>query len=168
MKVLKRALPTLLLVALALTPAPADSPPPPDPHQAMNEAGRCDECHTYYGETLEPHEFFVAIPEKCLECHSPSKLGRSHPIGVDPSDAPAGAIEVPEELPLEGGKVSCGSCHNPHLDYLSETKAFEKQTSTFTKKGERSGIPMYKTYYLRMSDPAKGFEPLCMACHRDY
>ncbi|MHB8836381.1 MAG: hypothetical protein ACYC9Y_11830 [Candidatus Methylomirabilia bacterium] len=168
MKVLRNGLPALMLVALALTPAPAGSPPPPNPHQAMNAEDACDECHTYYGETLEPHGFFVAIPEKCLECHSPQKLGRSHPIGVDPDDAPRGVVAIPDELPLENGKVSCGSCHNPHLEYLSETRAYEKQAAFLPRPGERPGVPLYKTYFLRMSDPKKGFEPLCMACHMDY
>lgn len=168
MQAVRKGLLVLILVALALARAPADSPLPPNPHQAMNAEDACDECHTYFGETPNPHEFFVAIPEKCLECHSQSKLGRSHPIGVDPRHAPTGTIEIPEELPLEEGKVSCGSCHNPHLAFLSETQAFPRQDVKFRQRGERGEISWYRTFFLRMPDPDKGFEPLCLACHKDY
>lgn len=168
MKVVRKGLPVLILVALALTPAPAASPLPPNPHQSMSASTGCSECHAFYGEVLDPHEFVVAIPEKCWACHSKKSLGRSHPIGVDPSDAPAGVVEVPEDLPLENGKVSCGSCHEPHMAFLSKTKAFPDQEVTFRQKGERGEISWYKTFYLRISDPKKGFEPLCIACHKDY
>jgi hypothetical protein len=168
MTAIRRGLFVLLLVALALTRAPAISPLPPNPHQSMNEAGACAGCHAYYGGALDPHAFVVAIPEKCMECHSPDKLGRSHPIGVDPSLLPANIVQVPEELPLENGMVSCGSCHNPHMDYLSKTRAFDRAPAEFIQISDNVEIPWYKSLYLRKSDPIKGFEPLCLACHRDY
>lgn len=158
----------LLLVVLALTRAPAGTPLPPDPHLPMSAQGACAGCHAYYSGVLDPHGFVVAIPEKCWECHTQKSLGRSHPIGVDPSLSPAGVVEIPAEFPLENGKVSCGSCHNPHLPFLSETQAYLNQQATFLQTEGRKEIPWYKTYYLRKSDSIKGFEPLCTACHRDY
>lgn len=165
MKAFWKGLPILVLLALPLTPAPANSPLP-DPHQAMNAPESCGDCHEYDGEAPDPHEFFVAIPEKCWECHTQKSLGRSHPIGVDPRHSPAGVVDVPRDLPLEDGEVSCGTCHNPHLAFLSKTQAYLDQPATVVPG--RRGETWYKTLYLRMSDPVEGFEPLCLACHRDF
>jgi len=133
----------------------------------MNETRICAVCHASYRGLLDPHEFVVAIPEKCWKCHSPKALGRSHPIGVNPKRS-IQDIKVPEDIPLEDGKVSCGSCHNPHLEYIAKTMAFPFQDATFIQREGRLEIPWYKTYYLRKPDPVKGFETLCTACHRDY
>lgn len=157
----------LLLVVLALSTAPAAPLLPTNPHQSLNEKEACPGCHAYFRGTLAPHEFVVAIPEKCWECHSQKALGRSHPIGVEPSRSNAD-IEIPEEFPLEDGKVSCGSCHNPHLAFLSKTRAYRDQEVRFLQKEGRVGIPWYKSLFLRKSDPVKGFEPLCTACHKNF
>lgn len=167
MKAIGKGLLGLLLVALALTRAPADPRLPSNPHQSMNEKEACAGCHAYYKGTLEPREFVVAIPEKCWECHSQKELGRSHPIGVDPRHS-SQKIEVPEDIPLEDGKVSCGSCHNPHMAFLSRTPAYMGQAVTFLQPEGRAEIAWYKTMFLWKSDPIKGFEPLCTACHRDF
>lgn len=167
MRAIRRGVLVLLLVALALTGAPAGSPLPPNPHQPMNETGACAGCHDYYNKALDPHVFVIAIPEMCWECHSKKDLGRSHPIGVDPTHS-ATDVEVPEELPLEDGKISCGSCHNPHMDFLAKTRAFPAQTVTFLQEEGQVEILWYKTLFLRKSDPDKGFEPLCTACHRNF
>lgn len=167
MKAIRRGLLGLFLVALALTLAPADAPLPPNPHQSLNEKTACDGCHAYYKGALKPHDFVVPIPEKCWECHSQKELGRSHPIGIDPSRS-AENIEVPEDLPLEDGKVSCGSCHNPHMAYLSRTQAYQNQKAAFLHKEGRAEIAWYQTLFLWKSDPVKGFEPLCIACHKDF
>jgi hypothetical protein len=167
MRATRTGLLILLLVALALNRAPALSPLPPNPHLSLNAAGMCDECHAYYRETMDPHDFVVAIPERCLECHSAQELGRSHPIGVDPSHS-AARIEVPAELPLEDGMVSCGTCHNPHMASLSQTRAYPAQEVAFRQMEGRVETLWYKTLFLRKSDPERGFEPLCMACHKDY
>ena len=167
MKAVRSGLLGLLLVALALTQAPADPRLPPNPHQPMNEKAACAGCHAYHKNAIEPHSFVVPIPEKCLECHSAEKLGRSHPIGVDPSRSPE-HMEVPEYLPLEDGMVSCGTCHNPHMAHLSRTKAYLSQAVAFVQKEGRAEVSWYKTLFLWKSDPIKGFEPLCIACHKDF
>lgn len=153
----------LLLAALAPVPAAAAPEPPAGPHRQMNSTGECDRCHEYWAEELYPHEFVVKIPESCWECHPREKLGNSHPIGVNPRHSSTGVI-VPAELPLEDGEVSCGTCHQPHNSPLSKTKAFADQEI----KLRQGGIPWYSTLFLRKSDPVHGFEPLCMACHRNF
>ena len=86
-------------------------------------------------------------------------------------------IEVPDTLPLQAidgqyweETMTCGTCHNPHGDFLSQQKLFTKQPihSQETQAGEI--IYYYKTYYQRITntDPAEGFDPLCQSCHLDY
>lgn len=157
----------LLLLALALTRVPAQVALPENPHLPMDAAGACAGCHAYFSGTLDPHGFVVEIREICANCHNPQDLGRSHPIGVDPGDSPT-TIAVPEQLPLEDGKVSCGSCHNPHMAFLSTTRSYQDQKVTFLQREGRVEVSWYKTIFLRMSDPVKGFEPLCVGCHKDY
>lgn len=157
----------LILLALVQTRSPAVTALPPNPHQFMRAPGACAGCHGSNKGGLLPHEFIVNIPEKCWKCHPEEKLGRSHPIGVDPDRSPQ-TIKIPEELPLENGMVSCGSCHNPHGAFLARTKCFRDQHVTFVQVVGRLEIPWYKTLFLRKSDPIKGFEPLCLACHMDY
>lgn len=167
MKSLRNGAFVLLLLALALTRVPAQVGMPANPHQSMSAAGACPSCHANYSGSMDPHGFVVEIVEICAACHSPKDLGRSHPIGVDLRHSP-GAMEVPEDLPLEEGKISCGSCHNPHMAFLSTTRAYADQQATFLQKEGRVEVPWYKTFFLRKSDPVKGFEPLCVACHKDY
>lgn len=138
-----------------------------DPHAFMNADGTCLECHDTYRGDLDPHAFVVSITETCRTCHAKEKLGRSHPVNVDPRYGRAD-VEVPEELPLEEGLVSCGSCHNPHASYVSRTKAFDKEVASYV--GIENGVEVnyYKTYYLRISDPVAGITPLCSGCHPAY
>lgn len=140
---------------------------PENPHQFMNRTDSCPDCHNYYEGVLEPHYFILPMADECHKCHSKEKLGRSHPVGVDPYRSDYD-ITVPDELPLEEDMVSCGSCHNPHAEWLSTTRSFFSQTpQVILKKGEEE-ILYYKTFYLRISDPEEGFAPLCQSCHRDY
>jgi len=45
------------------------------------------------------------------ECHPPEDLGVSHPVGIGASEK----TKVPDDLPtLEGGVLTCVTCHFPH------------------------------------------------------
>lgn len=157
----------LILVFFASAPAAAQKDLPPNPHSEMYKNPGCDRCHNYYGGSLDPHEFIVPIPEGCWECHTKKMLGNSHPIGIDPrySDVP---VEIPDDLPLEDGKLSCGTCHQPHRDHLAKIKAFAEQKVAFRQEVNQREVIWYSTLFLRKSDPKRGFEPLCMACHTDF
>ena len=157
------------LVAGALAIAGSVGEFPDDPHDFMEEEGKCGDCHTYWEGKLEPHMFSILIHEKCRECHS--HLGRSHPININPDSSDLD-LEVPEELPLaymdEIGDdvVSCGTCHNPHGEWLSSARAYSKQTAEFVDTADGEEISYFKTYYLRIpGDPEEGFVHLCIACH---
>jgi hypothetical protein len=138
---------------------------------------KCRSCHRYTapgpGGTLKEHNFILPIYDQCMQHHhTPKEIGRSHPIGMDPNESDA-VGEVPPELPLESidpifeddfTMMSCGTCHQPHLDRLSVTKASPKDKSV-----EYAGnTPLYKTNYLRMPDPVAGHATLCLACHTDF
>lgn len=157
----------LLIMTVAMAKTVVGGPDlPPNPHQGMNEEGSCSGCHSYYRDEIEPHEFIIDISENCMECHSSEKLGRSHPVGVRPADSRL-EIEIPEELPLVNEEVTCGTCHQPHGDWLSRNMAGPRQEPEIWVMEEEEEIPYYKTYYLRFSDPEEGFSSLCQMCH-DY
>lgn len=166
MGLLRTAALVLLLAIFAATPAASAKELPPHPHKAMDKPLGCNDCHNSYGGNLDPHQFVVPIPETCWVCHTQERLGRSHPIGVDPRYA-AVKVDIPDDLPLEDGKVSCGSCHQPHRDHISKTKAFAEQPVKFRQQIERKEVRWFSTLFLRKSDPVHGFEPLCLACHKD-
>lgn len=140
---------------------------PPNPHAFLDQRSRCPTCHDLYRGEIDPHEFVVEIPPLCIECHAEDQLGRSHPIGVDPRRSGL-VVSTPEALPLEDGKVSCGTCHQPHAVHLSREKCWPAQTPAFIMgEGTRDEIPYFKTYFLRLSSPV-GFDVLCRACHADF
>ena len=146
---------------------------PPYPHEPLGRAEGCADCHHYWinkqgQRELVPGEFVASVPEKCWVCHPQEALGRSHPIGVDPTQCEP-VIAVPAGIPLENGLVSCGSCHVPHGEYLSTNIRFPGQLPFVTLGEGENEINYYKTFFLRIpGDPAEGFTPLCHACHPEY
>jgi hypothetical protein len=146
---------------------------PSNPHGPLSQADACPSCHIYWTKEdgqkeLVPDEFIVSIPEMCWVCHPQEKLGRSHPIGVDPLDSRP-VVVVPEEIPLESGRVSCGSCHVPHGEYLSTTRIYPQQEPLVILGEGENEIRYYKTLFLRIpGDPEEGFTPLCRACHPEF
>ena len=141
----------------------------PQPHAFMDDESRCIGCHQMEkdGEDwlLDAHLFTVSVVDSCRTCHPEEEMGRSHPVQVDPWEAP-GLKDVPEELPLQWSDevraevMTCGTCHDPHLPRFSEDKLWSRQRSH-----DDDG---YLTYYLRLrgDSPREGFTPLCHACHR--
>ena len=140
------------------------------PHGFMDDEGRCIDCHQMEGDgegwLPNAHLFTVSVVESCRGCHPEEEMGRSHPVEVDPWEAP-GLKDVPEELPLQWSDeertdvMTCGTCHNPHQERTSPNKLWSRQRPV------EGG--MYLTYYLRLrgATPREGFTPLCHACHRD-
>lgn len=153
-----------VFLAFAVRTAPGV---PPSPHAFMDQQNLCFSCHASYGGQVDPHEFVIEIAGGCLSCHNPAKLGRSHPIGVDPRRSAMTTFR-PDSLPLENDKVSCGSCHQPHAAYLSPTMCYQEQEPEFTLTVSPDEETLYyKTYFLRLANPT-GFDVLCQACHRDF
>jgi hypothetical protein len=118
--------------------------------------------------SIIPHEFIKSHTNMCIsaECHTDEELGLSHAVDLSPYDTYPDMI-VPEEIPLNWDTeeyqevMTCGSCHNPHLDWLSVTKSFDSQ-QPYKIILE---VPYYKTDYLRIQDPIEGYATLCKSCH---
>ncbi len=61
----------------------------------------------------EPSDDLVVTIQACYQnaCHPAEDLGVSHPVGVGASDK----TKIPDDLPtLEGGILTCVTCHFPH------------------------------------------------------
>jgi predicted CXXCH cytochrome family protein len=78
------------------------------------------------------------ISEMCASCHRMVMKTSSHPVEIEPYN-----MEIPPDMPLRNGLVTCNTCHNIHADKESE-----------------SGL---KTYYLRNGTPGNG--SACSSCH---
>lgn len=144
---------------------------PPDPHASIYIQGQCTVCHATYLKEVEPHEFVVSISDNCRqeECHPSGRRGRSHPLGAEYKRSKL-VGPPPAGLPLENGRLSCGTCHQPHAAGLSMTPCRPDQEPSLilvqTVEGKRREVPYYKSYYLRVTGlPKDGFLPLCNSCH---
>jgi predicted CXXCH cytochrome family protein len=122
--------------------------------------GLCEVCHLSHGGQkllmwpypLEKEESYGS--EICLRCHERGEGGADHPLAVSPGANPG--KELPLYLPSGRkyfrGKVSCGTCHNPHIWSPSSAGG-----GTVTVEGGPA------TSFLRME--ADGYSPLCFPCH---
>ena len=70
-------------------------------HQSK-EKKDCLQCHKGNGDALKPEMAGI-----CVSCHKTQKE-KDHRIGI-----PAGEKRA-KNLPLEDGKVTCHTCHDPH------------------------------------------------------
>jgi hypothetical protein len=172
---LLKILPFLLMLTLALG---ADyevtiTKLPENPHEYMNEEGKCFDCHASYLGEVDPHVLEIDIVDSCLQekCHQAfeSQMKRSHPVRVDPYRSKWDIEEVPEALPLHEGEVSCGTCHNPHMERLSRSKSSPWDIPAYylleSKGGQLVKTSYYYTYFLRISDARFSYEKLCVSCH---
>ncbi|MEK6778270.1 MAG: hypothetical protein AABY80_01260 [Candidatus Deferrimicrobiota bacterium] len=136
-----------------------------NPHSLFGKADRCPKCHIHYREDLEPTRFLPDCNDVCMGCHSAEKLGRSHPNQVRPRDK-YWKMKVPADFHLDDdGRIMCLTCHKAHGPFLSTVKAFAKQRPENARPP--AGVPgYYRTFFLRLSDPEKGFAVLCDGCHK--
>ena len=75
-----------------------------------------------------------------------------------------GKAKVPADLRLaDDGRMMCLTCHVAHGAHLSAVRAFPGQAP---EDPADTGGGLYRTFFLRRSDPERGLAPLCEACHR--
>lgn len=158
-----------LFFALCLFPlrqASSSEPSLPNPHDYFYQSPKCPRCHFYEGRHIVEERFAVESIDFCLECHLVEERGLTHPIRVRPGGKYRG-MNVPSEYRLgDGGQIICLTCHKAHGQFLSTTRTFKGQAPEKTVEGS-GDTRLYRTYYLRRSDPAReGFEPLCEGCHK--
>lgn len=137
-----------------------------NPHGVLNKPNNnsgnasCVNCHIESPENA-PGEIYTFqkppirenITEACSACHEYGE--RSHPTDIETE------MEIPVDLPLFNGRITCATCHYPHGSYTSSERY--SASNALTKIGGFfSQKKSYRTYFLRRSN-AKG--ELCLVCH---
>jgi len=158
--------------AMALTacmfvspPRSTEGLPKVEPHAFFNKTENCTCCHETRGEDVEPHAFFVDISETCEGCHDSDMIGRSHPVGIESAEHYP-EMEIPAGLPLDAdARITCGTCHNPHLAGYSTERFKGGQSPAGTRSENGVQVAYYKSYMLRLHAPEAGNDPTCSACH---
>jgi len=146
-----------------LTSVRTEALPGRDPHAHFRNPEFCHNCHLRIDGKPDPNRFVVDVDAFCLGCHRNRELLRNHPRNVRPKDKYP-EMKVPEEFRLDDeGRIMCLTCHKGHGEFLSDTRAFPGQEP---EKSVPSQDPRrYRTYFVRGSDPVRGFAPLCDGCH---
>ncbi len=140
-----------------------------NPHEFVNDRDLCTRCHyVNRNGVMEEDVFSTNLADFCHECHPPEDLGRSHPIGIDPTEV-YWRLRLPDDFYLDyDHKMTCITCHESHGKYLSTEKMFPFQEPV-NPDAKKYGEPYYyKTYFVRRSDPEKGYAVLCNECHEGY
>ena len=137
-----------------------------NPHKQLDESGkiveaRCLFCHQSAPDpdrvkSISEVSFKATLSLYCVNCHFKQKTG--HPARADHLVALPDFLKeyLPErlkaqhaDLPLDGDRIFCGTCHNPH----------EKGVIRRAEAAAGAGAD----YFLRLN----GGYDLCVTCHRD-
>ena len=122
-------------------------------------------------DKIMPHEFVRPITGMCMtdECHTDYELGNSHAVDISPYERYPD-MKVPKEYPLYWDTdkykelITCGTCHNPHLDWL-----YPEPLQKIHKPVKRiKGKKYYSTFFVRVRSLEHGLFTLCKGCHEDY
>jgi cytochrome c553 len=140
-----------------------------NPHEFLKDETMCGKCHNLdEANNVIEDEFVETIVDFCHGCHGVEELGRSHPIGIDPTRK-YWKLRLPEDFHLDiYNNMTCITCHTGHGRYLSLERSFPSEEPV-NPDARVTGEPFYyKTYYVRRSDPEEGWYPLCTTCHEEY
>ncbi len=137
-----------------------------NPHQQLDAGGRiieerCLFCHQAAPDPLRAKHindvsFKTTLSQYCVNCHSQQKT--AHPARADhlaelpdflKASVPERARAQHAELPLDGDRIFCGTCHNPH------------EKGVIKRREAAAGAS--EEYFLRLD----GGYPLCVTCHKD-
>lgn len=85
----------------------------PAANSAVREAHRfspdqCAWCHISTEGRANPPGIRPGVSTACVRCHSDREDAFSHPLNIVPG------ISLPEEMPLENGRMACRTCHFAH------------------------------------------------------
>lgn len=150
------------LLCFALVLVASDFYPRGNPHAYFQAQDSCPKCHMILRGRPDPDRFSVDSDSLCLGCHKQGNLGRTHPVNVRPGKK-YWKMKIPDDFRLDDdGRLMCLTCHTAHGPYVSTTRVFPKQAAF--SSGNSAGT-YYKTFFLRRSNPNKGFAALCDACH---
>ncbi len=138
----------------------SQSDTPELPRLAETGGDACLVCHAMH-EAAGPDLWPTALQPagdgedaRCLTCHQLDGPATGfdhwgHPLGVRQE-----VLAQAAGLPLDGGRVTCLSCHDPHRWSLDHSQLAD---------GDEDGNP--STSFLRLPDQAD--QGLCMACHTE-
>jgi hypothetical protein len=122
-----------------------------NPHSSMTDRESCKFCHDTMTDPTNEEAARVSFISNtrliCLRCHPQEK----HPAGVNHMVVPAVPLREPFRADSKG-RITCTTCHNPHIDVRGEEKGKEE------KKGEKSGK---KRFVVEQDDGT-----ICTLCHR--
>lgn len=164
---------TILLVALSLCRPVSGftqeivAALPENPHGLMTDDVPCENCHDTAHDSIQLHEFTMEITEQCRGCHYDDQIGRSHPTDIDLRFTKRDII-YPNRLPLQDYKMTCGTCHDPHDEWLAPFKCYGRQRPEVILLENEREYPYYKTFFLRIYDNREGFALLCRECHKEF
>jgi len=140
-----------LVLVLLLRPMPvggegiaSKTEPAKNPH---GNPALCDSCHTSSPGSANDLPFNGNTSQLCQSCHDGRLATRAaHPVDVTPSAAIA--KKMPSDLPLDGGMLTCVSCHNVKWG---------------CKTGENGALP--KADFLRGDRIVSRSVAFCFRCH---
>ncbi|MBI5904485.1 MAG: cytochrome c3 family protein [Deltaproteobacteria bacterium] len=106
-----------------------------NPHASMTNRETCKFCHDTMTDPTNEEAGQISFISNtrliCLRCHSQDR----HPSGVDHMVTPR--LAVPEPFKVDSrGRLTCTTCHNPHIDVRGEGKA----KGRFVTEGEGRAI----------------------------
>lgn len=141
--------------------------------------GSCDVCHLVVPESPDDDPALAMdVNAACQTCHEMPTMG--HPIDATPMLA-----AIPDDFPLEGGRLLCATCHTPCGEFAEGNPYMlrgDLRKERFCSNCHRnSPIPMEKKHYgisgvahPRTTEPVMGSQSLvdditliCMSCHTD-
>jgi len=137
-----------------------------NPHKQLDAKGQIDKdrclfCHASLPDPAKAHAmgevtFKSELALYCVSCHPAEKTG--HPSRADhlvtlpgflKESIPVQLEEAHVELPLDGDRIFCGTCHNPH------------EKGVIQRKEAQAGAS--EPNFLRLN----GGYDLCVICHTD-
>jgi len=110
----------------------------------------CISCHTGIPENGKRKlRFGGDINQLCDRCHNGKFARRDvHPVGVIPS----AKVDIPPDMPLSDGKLSCDTCHDPSLQEGGEHFGSARKENP---KFLRGGFGARAEFCFRCHSPAK-------------
>jgi len=104
-----------------------------NPHLSIQENRGCEFCHDTKPDTTKPVDvselrFRGDIVLLCMRCHEivPHPAGSNHNGFPDEEIVERANIVLPEEFPLDAaGRLTCATCHNPHVGDPGATRGVE-------------------------------------------
>jgi hypothetical protein len=169
-----------VLVCFALTGITRSEDKPQLADEALRFVGEfhytgkyCNECHVQTpkegGDTFLK---FGGDYDRLCRCHLEIPGSYIHPVDLQPSDAKR--VKIPDDLPLQGGKLTCLTCHD--IYHQCQERVVDKYSlrgAPYTRRSDFCFKCHDEKEYM-MLDPHKQLDPdgeviveKCLYCHEE-